>query len=70
MQEHLAPRSKLSATSMRDRWDEAAGRHRAWWPKPHNGARGRVPQKWRPAMEHIGIDVHKVESQICILACR
>ena len=29
----------------RDRWDEAAGRHRAWWPKPHNGARGRVPQK-------------------------
>src|SRR3989475_6896074 len=50
-----------------ERWDEAAGRHRAWWPKPHNGARGRVPQRWRPAMEHIGIDVHKVESQICIL---
>src|SRR5712692_4286479 len=49
------------------RWDEAAGRHHAWWPKPHNGARGRVPQRWRPAMEHIGIDVHKVESQICIL---
>src|SRR6266478_4057927 len=50
-----------------ERWDEAAGRHRAWWPKPHNGARGRVPQRWRPAMEHLGIDVHKVESQICIL---
>src|SRR5712672_1336842 len=50
-----------------ERWDEAAGRHRAWWPKPHSGARGRVPQRWRPAMEHLGIDVHKVESQICIL---
>src|SRR2546430_6286832 len=49
------------------RWDEAAGRHQAWWPKPHNGARGRVPQRWRPAMEYLGIDVHKVESQICIL---
>jgi transposase len=23
--------------------------------------------RWRPAMEHIGIDVHKVESQLCIL---
>src|SRR5712671_4319776 len=49
------------------RTDKAAGRHRAWWPKPHSGARGRVPQRWRPAMEHLGIDVHKVESQICIL---
>src|SRR5260370_30348815 len=44
----------------RDRWDEAGGRYRAWWPKPHNGARGRVPQKWRPAMEHIGIDVRRL----------
>src|SRR5919106_3036199 len=24
-------------------------------------------RKWRPAMEHIGIDVHKRESQLCIL---
>src|SRR5712692_4044511 len=24
-------------------------------------------KRWRPAMEHLGIDVHKVESQICIL---
>src|SRR5258708_1859475 len=24
-------------------------------------------KRWRPPMEHIGIDVHKVESQICIL---
>src|SRR2546427_3163557 len=29
-----------------------------------------VPQGWRPAMEHLGIDVHKVESQICILTER
>jgi hypothetical protein len=27
-----------------------------------------MPQKGRPAVEHIGIDVHKKESQICILA--
>ena len=26
-----------------------------------------VPQEWRPAMDGIGIDVHKVEGQICVL---
>src|SRR2546427_6887050 len=62
-----ASQAPFALRCSRPRWDEAAGRHRAWWPKPHNGARGRVPQRWRPAMEHIGIDVHKVESQICIL---
>jgi len=24
-------------------------------------------RKWRPAMDHIGIDVHKRESQLCII---
>ena len=34
---------------------------------PQWSARPVCRKRWRPAMEHIGIDVHKVESQICIL---
>src|SRR5439155_14131375 len=34
--------------------------------KPHKPKRGEQPQ-WRPAVEHIGIDVHKRESQLCII---
>jgi hypothetical protein len=30
--------------------------------------RSRAAGEWRPAMDHVGIDVHKRESQICILA--
>jgi hypothetical protein len=25
-------------------------------------------QDWRPAMEHVGIDVHEVQSQVCIIS--
>ena len=32
---------------------------------PHTTKRGQEPQ-WRPAMDHIGIDVHKNASQVCI----
>src|SRR6267143_328791 len=53
-----------------DRWDEAAGRHHAWWPKPHNDRAVVSRKRWRPAMEHIGIDVHRLESQLCILGER
>ena len=33
---------------------------------PTNPQRVQQPQ-WRPAMENIGIDVHKKESQLCII---
>src|SRR6266545_1193829 len=40
-----------------------------WWHKlPHKSHRGQRRSEERPAMDHIGIDVHKRESQICILA--
>ena len=40
-----------------------------WWHKlPHKSYMRSTPQRERPAMDHIGIDVHKKESQICILA--
>jgi hypothetical protein len=55
-----------SAAAARRRF-EGEARHGwpppAWWPKLHNGARGHVPQEWRPAMDHIGLDVRKVESR-------
>src|SRR6266540_2149925 len=40
-----------------------------WWHKlPHKSHRGQRRREERPAMDHIGIDVHKRESQIYILA--
>ena len=45
MREASSPNSAASARSApklrTSRWVEAAGRHRTWWPKPHNGSRGR-----------------------------
>ena len=35
---------------------------------PHKSTRGQRRREERPAMDHIGIDVHKRESQIYILA--
>jgi transposase len=33
---------------------------------PHNAV--RAAREWRPALDHIGIDVHKKDSQLCILS--
>src|SRR5262245_46656662 len=52
------------------RWNESG------WPPARRGgiscptrvSRGQGRREERPAMDHIGIDVHKRESQICILA--
>ena len=33
---------------------------------PHTNA-VKAAKGWRPAMDHVGIDVHKKESQVCIL---
>jgi hypothetical protein len=41
------------------RWDEAAG--------PTNLSRGRGRKSRRPAVDHIGFDVHENRSQVCIL---
>jgi transposase len=39
----------------------------AWWQvRPHKRERGQC-RKWRPAMDKIGIDVHKVATQACVL---
>jgi hypothetical protein len=35
-----------------------------WLPPPD------VAMRWGSAMDHIGIDVHKMESQLCILGAR
>lgn len=35
--------------------------------KPHNSNAVIAAGEWRPAMDHVGIDVHKKESQLCIL---
>jgi hypothetical protein len=35
--------------------------------RPHKSTRGRRLREERPALDHIGIDAHKRESQICIL---
>ena len=39
-----------------------------WWHNAPQGNSRSTPQKERPSHGHIGIDVHKRESQICILA--
>ena len=40
-----------------------------WWRTlPHRVNTRSTPQEGRPTMDHIGMDVHKKESQICILA--
>src|SRR5262245_27331209 len=56
-------------TVLGDRWDESG------WPPAQRGGicptrvtRGQRRREERPAMEHSGIDVHKKESQICLLA--
>ena len=63
----LAYSGTYPAARFDDRWDEAAGRHRRGGRSPTMVHAVVVPQRWRPAMEYIGIDVHKMESQICIL---
>jgi transposase len=35
--------------------------------EPHISNAVRAAGEWRPAMGHVGIDVHKRESQVCIL---
>src|SRR5206468_2309368 len=51
------------------RWDEAAGLSLdvVAYAAPQESARGQRRGEERPAMDHVGIDVHKQESQICIL---
>lgn len=34
---------------------------------PHKQTNAVKSRKWRPAVEHIGMDVHKRESQLCII---
>ena len=53
------------------RWDQAAGLSLdvvAYAAAPQEHTRGQRRGEERPAMDHIGIDVHKRGSQICILA--
>src|SRR6266567_6826077 len=52
------------------RWDEAAGLSLdvVAYTAPQELTRGQRRREEGPAMDHIGIDVHKRESQICILA--
>ena len=38
------------------------------YPAPQELHRGRRRREQRPATDHIGIDVHKRDSQICIVA--
>ncbi len=35
--------------------------------KPHNSNAVRAAREWRPAKDHVGIDVHQKESQVCLL---
>src|SRR6266550_7174212 len=49
------------------RWDEAAGRHSNVVAKSPTTINALKAQRVRPAVEIIGIDVHKKESQICII---
>lgn len=37
-----------------------------WWHECPT-ERGHCRREWRPALDHIGIDVHKKDSQVCIL---
>ena len=52
------------------RWDEAAGLSLdvVAYAAPQEHTRGQSRKRERPAMDHIGIDVHKTESQVCMLA--
>jgi hypothetical protein len=61
--------SRSPATPER-RWDEAAGLSLdvVAYAAPQEHTRGHRRREERPAMDHIGIDVHKREDQICILA--
>jgi len=51
------------------RWDEAAGPSRRGGPDsaPHKVDAVYAANGGRPAVEHVGIDVHKNQSQICII---
>ncbi len=51
------------------RWDEAAGLSLdvVAYSAPQEHTRGQRRREERPAMDHIGMDVHTKESQICIL---
>jgi hypothetical protein len=53
-----------------DRWDEAAGLSLdvVAYAAPQEHPAVNAARRERPAMDHIGIDVHKRESQIYILA--
>jgi hypothetical protein len=53
-----------------DRWDEAAGLSLdvVAYAAPHEHPAVNAAERERPAMDHLGIDVHKRESQIYILA--
>ena len=44
-----------------------ASRSTWWHTLPHRDNMRSTPQRGRPAMDHIGMDVHKMESQISIL---
>lgn len=52
------------------RWDEAAGLSLdvVAYPAPQAHLRGQRRREERSTMDHIGMDVHKKERQICILA--
>src|SRR6266542_5927086 len=63
-------RGRAGARHRERRWDEAAGLSLdvVAYTAPQELTRGQRRREERPAMDHIGIDVHKRESQICILA--
>ena len=54
--------TKRSRRRDRDRWDGAAGRHRRGGRSPTMVHAVVCRKRWRPAMEHIGIDVHCSEA--------
>ena len=60
--------SNALASWREDRWDEAAGLSRDVVAYAAPQEHPAVNAARRPAMDHIGIDVHKRESQIYILA--
>jgi len=58
------------ASALERRWDEAAGLSLdvLAYAAPQEHTRGHRRSEERPAQDHIGIDIHKRESQICTLA--
>jgi hypothetical protein len=43
--------------------------HSTWWPRlPHREHTRSKAQEEGPALDHVGIDVHKGASQICVIA--